>query len=418
MQLEFDFALTPSDLKKSTKRRVRVWLLASDASDGNPLARRTFIRSTNGASALTMHDLVLVKGKGDLFHLYQNEQSEDRSSAATVLNYLSDNSDVGDLILERDPAYKDMLMLSFAAGKRRATGVFGHAREFECRTRFERLLHRLLDDKQVPDAEFAFLIEQSMPYLAHHSHSSTLALFLECYGNFQANASFESRDRDLLEEAAKTRHFTEHCFVASALRVQAHQNRILADSYRAGSAQLHFPEFFPEPPRFRNSGLIVNRVAGFSFSVMAPSGAVERATSEGNGVFSHIGSAVLRWQKLLKFANLNQKASRRIVTRVKRSAHNLSIEVGIQNEFSVFAEAAWQNQEHPASFFTDIWSDDISLEPVETTRDSCGAHIYQGSLSPEVREVKLCVSALLDRDEKRVARYQVRTAVGSSDLFY
>lgn len=418
MQLGFDFSCHAAANGKLRGGTAQVWLLASDTEDRTPRSRRAFVRPSDGSSAFSSNDLVLLKGHGDTFHLYQSEQLAGRVNAEAVLDSLCKPANVSNELVKTRSTSQTALMLSFAPGRRRAPGVFGYDRDYECRTRFERLLHRLIDDEQVPQSEFAFLLEQALPYLFDHSHGSATALFLECYSNFLARSSAANADRELLGKAAIARHFAERCYAKSSLMKQAKKNRILASRYELGSKQFQLPGFEKVEPPYCNSGLIINRVAGFSFTAPSYNAPMTSSQSTVEAVFSYVGSAIIDLRNLLRSLTNDEQASQRIKLTVDRTFDKLTIAVGVQDEFSIFANVPGRKVEDPRTFMTDVWSSDLVVEPIETTRISRMAHIYEAPLPSRVRRISLNVSAALDRGEKRIARYDVSTAVGSSEVFY
>lgn len=418
MQLQFNFAPDALNVRRKNQTRMRVWLLASDCHESPPKARRIFVDPMNGASAINTSDLVMLKGRGDIFHFYESQSHIDSQRSKSVIDALTGANQVDPPILHKASESRDSLMLSFAPGKRRASGVFKYERDFECRTRFERLLHRLVADGRVPHDEFAFLIEQALPYLSEHSHRCTVALFLECFGNYQARSAFEQNDCDLLKKASLTRNSAEQFFTTTTLLDQARRNRLLAGSYHSESAQLKFAGFLPLEPKYCSSGLMISRVSGFSFEVAPHYDEGLGIYPDKQSVFCHVGSALLPWRNLLRFFEPSDQVSQRIVAKVTRGERSLSVALSLRDEFSVFAGVHERGDGNRRSFLTDVWSEGLVFQPLQTTTDGYQEHMYEAPLAPEIRQVNVCVSASLDSGAKRVARYNIGTSVGSTDVLF
>jgi len=416
MQQSFDFGLDPRWLCNQENRRV--WLLASDVAEETLRARRAFISSANGAAAVHPTDLVLLKGKGDVFHLYQSEGSEQDGVRENLFNELSGAISHCRCISEKERNTQDILMLSFAPGRSHASGVFGNDRRFECRTSFERLLHRLITSGPIPHSELAFLIEQALPSLEENSHESAVALFLERYGNHLANAYSMNNDTALLKRAAQARRFVKELFLDCNLSEQARQNSWLAEEYQEISAQLCLPGFNSILPTYRTSGFRVSRIAGFAFRTRLAKAQGKSSKGAGSSIFGYSGSIVLPWKSLLVLAAQRETMGRRIVTHVSRDERTVQISLDVRDEFSLFSGVRADEAPDPSSYFTSVWSDDVSFERIGQKGSNGVTHVFVAELPPSIRKFSFHVSASLDKGEGHVARFDAGTPVGGHDVLF
>lgn len=393
LNLDLDDQPTPNDGAPVGK----IWLLAADrdiqASDSE---LKTFLNSKTGAPTFSKNDVILLRLSDSLYGIYCSSHSH----GAVRLRALPSNS-LSEIIeasipLSNNRLRERCLMLTFSKGRPRAGGGFGRNNGLDCQTELERLLRNLVVPGIITDFEFISLIEQAKSYMIEKSHKVTLGLLLERYSNFLCSRWNDSRDDDFLRRAAELRAEAQDYFLACNLERQAAINLKLSCEYEGALRQLTLPGLDRcFGIKKSQSGLTIQRVAGFSIGLPTTVRAnTENSRQRWNGVFQQFGSVSLPSKTLLRALAQDSSGRKRLVAKLTRSSSKLHLELGMHDEFEVFATQGKNLKNGSDDFVASVSSKDTTFERLTPLRSIC--HRFTATCHANPKKIRLDVATVLD----------------------
>lgn len=395
--LQLDLDLDDQPTSKDGASVGKIWLLASDRDiQASESELKTFLNSRTGAPTFSENDVILLRLSDSRYGIYCSSHSHGAERPrALPSNYLRELIEAS-IPLSNNRLRERCLMLTFSKGRPRAGGGFGRNTGPDCQTELERLLRNLVVPRLITDFEFVSLIEQAKSYMIKKSHKATLGLLLERYSNFLCSRWSDSKDDEFLRRAAELRAEAQDYFLACNLGRQAATNSKLSCEYEEALRQLTLPglERYSAIKRSR-SGLTIQRVAGFSIGLPTPVYPIaEKSCQRWSGVFQQTGSVSLPSKTLLQALSHDSSGRKRLVAKLTQSNSTLHLELGMHDEFEVFATQGKTSRNGRDDFVASVSSKDTEFKRLTPLRSSC--HRFAAPCHAKPKKIRLDVSTVLD----------------------
>jgi hypothetical protein len=418
-QGSFDF--DDSKTREHPDYDSQVWLFAADAESQAPRKPKCiFLDPVSGASAIKSSDLVLVRAYRSFYDLYTSADANSRAATASYVDGLLTRLQSKSEKTANKSKASNAIMVGFVPGAPRAPGVLQRDRMVECRTEFERLLHRLLDAPGPSSLEFAKLINRATRHLEQHSHPSAYALFLERYADLVFHRWLCSNDARYLEDANKIRQIASGFFRSTGLICQAERNTKLVDAYSTLSKQLTLPGL-PSPTTRSSSvsGVSLQRVAGFHLDFPCPKADIKRTReAAGPQVFRFAARIEIASHLLLSLLGEIAPGQKRIVARTFRTERQLEVIVEMVDDFEVFSGLEGVVQSREYSCLSSLRSSEVEFTRDETLDPVGRQQKFTANIPPGTKRILVHAQAQLDSNPVCTAIFEFNTPVGGQETYF